>query len=182
MVLKGNKVILRPVRLSDAGRFVKWFNDPEVYQFIMTRGVNLKDERKWVRSHISGKVKNDLFLCIDTKQGIHIGTIGLHKINKQNKHASFGITIGEKEFWNQGLGSEAASLIIDHGFRKLKLHRIDLDVYSNNPRAIKVYKRLGFKKEGVKREHRLSKGKYYDTYCMAILDREWKTRQPKIKP
>lgn len=176
MILKGQKVVLRPVKMSDAPRFVKWFNDPEVYQYIMTRGINLKDERKWVKERMKGKIKNDLHLCIDTKEGKHIGAIGLHKIDPRNRHASFGITIGDKGFWNKGLGTEAAALIINYGFKKLKLHRIDLDVYSSNPRAIKVYKRLGFKKEGVKRDHRLWKGKFYNSYFMSILDREWKRK------
>ena len=177
MILKGKKVILRPVRMDDAPRFVKWFNDSEVYQFVITKGIKLKDEREWIKQRIEGKIKDDLFLCIDTKAGAHIGSIGLHKINKRNKNASFGITIGDKKYWNRGLGSEAAQLIINYGFKKLKLHRIDLDVYSDNPRAIKVYKRLGFKKEGTKRDHRLWKGKYYNSYFMAILDREWKRKR-----
>ncbi len=174
MILRGKNVILRPVKMDDAPRFVKWFNDPEVYQFIKTRGINLKEERKWVKERISGKIKNDLFLCIDTIEGIHIGTIGLHRINPAHKFATFGITIGNKTFWNKGLGSEAARLIINYGFTKLKLHRIELDVYNNNPRAIKVYKRIGFKREGVKRQTRLQKGKFFDTYFMSILQNEWK--------
>jgi RimJ/RimL family protein N-acetyltransferase len=76
--------------------------------------------------------------------------------------------------WNQGLGSEAAKIVIGYGFKKLKLHRIDLDVYAYNPRAIKVYKRLGFKIEGKKREHAHWNKKFYDAYQMSILDREWK--------
>jgi hypothetical protein len=54
------------------------------------------------------------------------------------------------------------------------LHRIELDVYEYNPRAIKVYKRLGFKQEGIKREHNLYKGNYYDTLHMGLLKKEWK--------
>jgi RimJ/RimL family protein N-acetyltransferase len=49
-----------------------------------------------------------------------------------------------------------------------------LDVYSYNPRAIKVYKRLGFKIEGKNREHAFWQDKFYDAYYMGILDREWK--------
>lgn len=161
MVLKGEKVILRPVRVDDAPRFVKWFSDPDVIQFIKTRGVTLAAQRKWVRDRMAGKIKNDLFLCIDTKNGQHIGMIGLHRINPTHKFATFGITIGDKNFWNQGLGSEAGRLIIDYGFKKLKLHRIELDVYNNNPRAIKVYKRLGFKKRRHKERASVPKGKIF---------------------
>jgi len=64
--------------------------------------------------------------------------------------------------------------IIDFGFKKLKLHRIEFDVYSYNKRAQGLYKKLGFRKEGVKREHNFYNGKFYDTIRMAMLDRDWK--------
>lgn len=64
--------------------------------------------------------------------------------------------------------------VLDFGFKKLKLHRIELDVYNYNKRAIGLYKKMGFKIEGIKREHNFYKGKFYSTYYMSILDREWK--------
>lgn len=174
MILKGKKVILRPVRMSDAPRFVKWFNDPEVNKFMFLRAIDLKAEKKWIRENL--KDKNKLNLAIETKRGEHIGTTGL-EINRPNNRAYFGIIIGEKKYWSQGLGYEAAGLIINYGFEKLRLHRIELDVYDYNPRAQGLYRKLGFKKEGVKREHNLYKGKYRQAFYMGLLDREWKKRK-----
>lgn len=173
MVLKGEKVILRPIRLSDAERFVKWFNDSEVNKFMNYRGLTLAFEKRWIKNRLKTKLKEVLHFAIDTKEGIHIGACSLESISKVHKRAGFGIIIGNKKYWNQGLGSEAARLIIDYGFKKLKLHRIDLDVYAYNPRAIKVYKRLGFKLEGKKREHAFWQGKFYDALQMGMLNREW---------
>ncbi|MFA5991211.1 MAG: GNAT family protein [Candidatus Doudnabacteria bacterium] len=174
MILKGQKVTLRPVRLSDAERFVKWFSDPEVNKFMSYRNFTLAFERRYIKYKLKFKPKDNLHFCIDTKEGVHIGSCSLESISNIHKRATFGIIIGEKKYWNQGLGSEAARIILDYGFTKLKLHRIDLDVYAYNPRAIKVYKRLGFKVEGKKREHAFWNKKFYDAYQMSILDREWK--------
>lgn len=176
MIIKGKKVILRPVQLSDAERFVKWFNDPKVNKFMNYRNFTLAFEKQYIINRLKNKAKDNFHFCIDTKEGVHIGSCSLESISKIHNRATFGIIIGDKNFWDQGLGSEAAKLIIDYGFRKLKLHRIDLDVYAYNPRAIKVYKRLGFKKEGEKREHAFWQGKYYNALMMSILDREWEKR------
>lgn len=174
MILKGKKVILRKIKLGDASRFVKWLNDPEVNKFLFVRGITLAKEKKYILERIKGKVKNTLHFCIDTIEGVHIGATDLGNIQTRNKNASFGIMIGDKNYWGQGYGEEAARLLIDYGFKKLKLHRIELDVYSYNPRAIKLYEKLGFKKEAIKREHNFYNGKFYDTITMSLLSREWK--------
>lgn len=175
MIIKGEKVILRPIKMSDAPHFVKWLNNPEVHKFLQTRRhLSLAFERKYLRKSL--KSKSNINLAIETKDGTHIGSVGLENINKDHNRATFGIFIGDKKYWNQGLGSETGRLIINYGFCKLKLHRIELGVLEYNPRAMKVYKHLGFKKEGVKREHILFKGKYYDDVHMGLLKSEWKKK------
>ncbi len=174
MIIKGKKVNLRTVRLSDAENFVKWFNDPEVNKFVFVRQMNLKEEKKFIRERLKGKTKqNQVFFCIDTKDGVHIGSTSLEIKSQRLKVAGFGIIVGDKNYWNQGYGTEAARLILDYGFTNLKLHRVDLDVYDYNKRALKVYKKLGFKVEGRKRETNLYNGKYYDAIYMGMLSREW---------
>ncbi len=174
MILTGKQVLLRPVKLSDAKRFVKWFNDPQVNKFMFVRGITLAEEKKYILNRIQGKVKDVLHFCIDTQTGVHIGAVSLESIQKRNKNASFGIIIGDKNYWSKGYGEEASRLILDYGFKKLKLHRVELDVYSYNHRAMGLYKKLGFKKEAVRREHNFYNGKFYDTIIMGLLDREWK--------
>ncbi len=177
MILKGQKVILRPIRLSDAQRFVKWLSDPEVYQYLQAqnRHLTLKKEKEWIKKSL--KDKGDKRFAIDTLGKIHIGVVSLERVEIKHKRAVFGIFIGDKSYWNLGLGSDAARTILEYGFEKMKLHKIELTVYAYNPRALKVYKRLGFKKEGVKREHNFHQGKFWDAYDMSILEREWKAHK-----
>lgn len=175
MILTGEKTILRPIKLTDAPRFVKWFADPEVTQFILTKRITLAEERKLIRGLVKQKTK--LVLAIETIDGVHIGSIGFHKISMSDKNASFGIVIGDKRYWNQGYGTDAMRVFVNYGFQKLKFHRIDLEVYENNPRAIAVYKRLGFKKEGVKRESVLRNGKFHNGIIMSILENEWRRKR-----
>ena len=174
MVLKGKKVMLRSHRLSDAPTYVKWFNDPEVHKFIFVREMNLKEERKWIRNVKKDKFKHNF--AIETKEGILIGSVGIDILSKRDSRGSFGIIIGEKEYWSKGYGTETTRLVLDYGFKKLKLNRIELGVFEYNKRAIQVYKKMGFKLEGKLRDHITWKGKFYSTLMMAILKREWKNK------
>ncbi len=172
MKLKGEKIILRPLKIDDAQRFVKWLKDPEVNKFTTRKPVNLKEEKIWIRK-VTKNRKEDLHLAIDAEEGVHIGSIGLF-FNLRDKNATFDILIGDKKYWDGGYGTDAAKTIINYGFKKFNLHRIQLQVLEYNPRAIKVYKKLGFKTEGVGREKALYKSKFYNNINMGILEREWK--------
>ena len=170
MIIKGKNVILRPIVIADAPRFVKWLSDPEVNQFTSRRKISLKDELKWIRG--LKKDKTDKDFAIDTKNGVHIGSVGIY-LDKQDRGAKFGILIGDKRYWNRGLGTEATKLILEYGFKKLKVHRIQLAVYSYNKKAIAIYRKLGFRLEGKSREGIFYIGKFYDEYHMGLLRKEW---------
>lgn len=179
MIIKGKNVLLRPITLADAERFVVWFNDPEVNKFLHRRSMTFEQEKEWINS--LPKNQQEFNLAIDTSDGVHIGSVGLRNIDEVYHYADFGIMIGDKNYWNKGLGSEATNLILSHGFEQLHLHRIELDVYEYNERAIKVYERIGFIKEGVKREHVLWQGKFYDTILMGMLASEWEKKKDNTK-
>lgn len=170
-VLKGKKIILRPLSLKDAKNFCRWLSDHEVTKFLEIYEKSppkLKEEREFIRK--KKKSKNSAQFSIDTKDGTHIGTIALDKIDPYNKRAIFGIFIGDKKYWGQGMGTEAGKMIVDYGFKKLRLRRIFLHVYDFNIRGYKSYQRIGFKKEGVLREHRFRNGHFHDEIIMGILN------------
>ncbi len=179
MILKGKKVNLRPTLLDDAPYFVKWFNDPTVNKFLFYRSITLVQERKIIKERLSKQTKDNIHFCIETKDGVHIGATSFTGIGKRNRNATWGIIIGDKKYWSQGYGTDAMTTIFNFGFQKLKLHRIEFDIYNYNKRAIGLYKKLGCKVEGVKKGHNFWDGKFWDTYSMAILDKEWKRRNKK---
>lgn len=73
----------------------------------------------------------------------------------------------------RGIGTEATRLIVGHGFEQLGLHRIALELYSHNHRARRVYEKVGFVEEGVRRQTQLRDGEWADETLMAILAHEW---------
>jgi RimJ/RimL family protein N-acetyltransferase len=81
--------------------------------------------------------------------------------------------IGDKNYWNQGYGQEATRLLLDYGFNLLNLNSIMLGVFSFNQRAIKAYRRVGFREIGLRRQARIINGQKYDVLEMDILAEEF---------
>ncbi len=172
----GARVYLRPLEGEDLPRLQRWFNDPEVTRYLSTtRPMSAADERRW----LDGLADNPAEVCllIVVRDGdVPLGTVGLHRVGGPHRQAGLGIALGEKSYWNQGLGTEAMELILAYGFDTLNLHRIELLVYATNPRARKVYERVGFRLEGTMREARFFAGVWEDVFRMAILEHEYRNR------
>jgi RimJ/RimL family protein N-acetyltransferase len=101
----------------------------------------------------------------------HIGNCGLVQIDRDNATATLGIFIGESNCRGQGLGEEAVRTLCRYAFEEMRLHKIRLDVYADNP-AVKTYERVGFRKEGVLREEAFRKGRHLDVIRMGLLKEE----------
>ena len=81
--------------------------------------------------------------------------------------------IGEPEARGQGFGSEVLQLLLRYAFTELNLHRVALNVFEHNPRAIHLYEKTGFTVEGRAREFLNRDGRRWDMIFMGILQEEW---------
>lgn len=102
-----------------------------------------------------------------------LGTIALFRLEWNNRTAYLSIGIGDKEHRGKGYGTEAISLMLRYAFCELNLHRVTLDVISNNPAGIRCYQKVGFVEEGRLRECVYRNGQRYDLIYMGILKKEW---------
>lgn len=167
-------MILKPLAISQAEIFLRWINDYEVNRFLIIdgRGLTLEKEKEFIKK--SSKDKNVLRWSIYTKDGTHIGSTGLHDIDRKNLKATWGIFIGEKSYWGQGLGTDVLKTVLKYCFKKLKLNRVELGVFSFNPRGIRCYEKCGFKKEGVKKQAIKKNGKFINEIIMGITKSDYK--------
>ena len=175
--LAGSKVYLRSLEPSDAAAMVGWMNNPDVHRTIGThRPVTEQSERDFIE-RATRSADEVGFAIIARKDDRFVGTAGLMRIDWRARHACFGISIGDTTRWNMGYGTEATRLVTGYAFDTLNLHRVWLQVFDINPAGLKVYERVGFRREGVFREAVFRDGKYCDVINMAVLRSEWNTAE-----
>jgi RimJ/RimL family protein N-acetyltransferase len=104
-----------------------------------------------------------------------IGEVVLNNIDTTNRSASVRIGI-RAAYTNRGYGSAALGLMLAYAFEDLQLHRVELEVFAFNSRAIHVYEKLGFHREGVLRDVLYADNTYHDAIVMSMLDHEYRAR------
>jgi RimJ/RimL family protein N-acetyltransferase len=103
---------------------------------------------------------------------ILIGYFRLSNYSKENKNIYIGADIA-KEYTGKGIAKKAYNLFIPFLFTEYNLNKISLEVLSTNQKAINLYDKLGFVKEGIKREEILKNNKWVDSIIMSILKSEY---------
>jgi len=179
-IIHGERVRLRAVERSDVEKFHVWINDPEVTEGLaLYLPMSMRDEESWFEG-IAHRPPQEKPLAIECRDGDGwklIGNSGFFDLDHNAHSAEIGIMIGDKSYWNKGYGTEAMSLLLQHGFETLNLHRILLRVYVSNPRAIRSYEKAGFTHEGRLREAVYQHGRYGDVLMMSVLRPEWDAKR-----
>lgn len=170
------KVYLRALEMSDLDTLVKWRNDPEITSPLggNTFYVSKSREEQWLKDALLNDNSNiRLAICIK-ESNIHIGNVNLTSVNWINRSAEYSIMIGDKNQWGEGYAHEASVLILRHAFYEMNLNRVFLTVREDNQRAIRLYNKIGFVREGVLRESVYKNGKYVNMIIMSLLKDEFR--------
>ncbi|MFX1418812.1 MAG: GNAT family N-acetyltransferase [Promethearchaeota archaeon] len=181
-MLRGKRVKLGPIKREYIESFLKWFNDPEITQYLLEfRPMTRMAEEEWM-DNLKNREDTILFsIVIPNEDGSEklIGNCGIHKIDWKNRVGEVGIVIGEKEYQNKGFGTEAMELLLEYGFKTANLNRLELYTYDFNIGASKSYKKVGFVEEGRRRQFIWINGSYHDAILMGILAEEWREKNKK---
>lgn len=170
----GDRIYLSPMSTEDVEIFTQWLNDFNTTDYLARSGmiITLPSEKEYLENK-TNRNNEAKFAIVTLDEEKLIGTVSLEQINPINRDAVLGIFIGEKDYRNNGYGTEAIKLILEYGFNYFNLHSIRLDVLSFNERAQKCYKKCGFKEAGKIRQCKYVDGKYYDVIEMDILKEEF---------
>lgn len=168
----GENIYLSPINVEDIEIYMKWMNDKNVTDNIgQTQYVTtFEKEKEWLES--TNKGNKYQFAIINNNDEL-IGNCSLFDLDFINGNATVGIFIGEEKYRGKGLGTETLKLLIGYGFNNLNLNNIMLTVFSFNERAIKCYKKVGFKEIGRRRKNITINNKRYDTIYMDIIREEY---------
>jgi RimJ/RimL family protein N-acetyltransferase len=177
---EGDRIYFRPIELEDEPALRRWRNDPAIWATLQSaQPMNAIREKEWIEKLYKPE-SQDISVAIVLKDGDRlIGGCGLFNVRPADRSAVFGIMIGDREYQNQGHGTEATELIVRFGFEEMNLNRIGLSVFADNTRGIRAYEKAGFVREGCIRQAYFRNGRYHDELFYGILREEWKgTAEP----
>lgn len=172
--LEGKDIVLRRFTLGDAGDVFEYASDPFVTQHLTWEPHKNVEETITIMKRLF--LNNPCMYAItlpDTDKCI--GSIDIRIVEKHN-NASFGFCLG-RPYWGRGYMSQALSLLLDLGFDKLQLHRIQGYFCPENPASGRVMEKCGMVREGLTRQSALVKGEYRDEIIYGLLAGE---PRPKI--
>ncbi len=173
-LISGRLVVLRRHRPENLPSIVRWYRDPELARLTRyhTQPMSLEEIERYFMTRLLAPDAL-AFGIHERKSDRLIGLTTFSALDPDNGSVLFHITIGERDAWGRGYGTEAADLMLAHAFERLDLHRVGLSVFAFNERAIRSYEKAGFRVEGRLREAIARDGRFWDEIQMGVLRDEW---------
>ena len=150
---RGVHVVLRAKTISDAEQDWNWRRDPELATFDAARPYNgtLKEYTNIFSDELSYPSPYRRTIAVEDYDGAHIGNVMYYNADYQRREAEIGVTIGLREFWGRGFGTDLISTFVRFMFETMELDRIHLKTLDWNHRAQRCFEKAGFKRYGMSR-------------------------------
>ena len=170
-VVETPRLILRPLRKSDARDLFSWCSDPEVAVYVLWEPhQSLSETRSYIRyiRRLYREGRPSSWGLVDRESQQVIGTIGLMFYSPENRSCEIGYSLS-RFFWGRGLMTEAVSAFIHLFFHHLDLNRIEAQHDIRNPRSGRVLEKCGMQREGILRSRIMNKGEPVDVMLWSVL-------------
>ena len=145
-MITGSKVKLRDKTLADVPDDYTWQTDSELTRLDAVPWLNITFS-EYLSAYTNELCYPSSARCqfaIDTMDGKHIGNCTYYGINETKGEAELGIMIGNRDCWDKGYGTDAATTLVSYIFRQTNLKRIYLKTLVSNSRAQKCFQKCGF--------------------------------------
>ena len=171
-MLKGKKIVLREKRWEDATNDYAWRSDDELARLDAAPPLKIP-YTEYLFEHateLSSPSERRRRFAIESLDGKHIGNCMYYDIDKKKGQAELGIMIGDRNYWEQGYGTDAVTVLLDHIFSTTSLNRIYLKTLEWNARAQACFQKCGFVPYG----HAKKRNNNFVT--MALTRNDWERR------
>lgn len=176
--IKGKNIDLCVRNSKLLKQYVRWKNHPRVRKF--ARNVvprTLEEQKQRFESRVI-EFKDHISLDIwHKKDKKAIGNLGLGHIDWINGWANAFLFIGEPEYWNKNIATEATELLIEYAFNELNLNKLQGGAAVENIGSWTVAEKMGFKLEGIRKHTMYIDGKYIDVKTHSLLKEDWLKRK-----
>ncbi|MFL5625153.1 MAG: GNAT family N-acetyltransferase [Ktedonobacteraceae bacterium] len=173
------RIIIRPLRLTDAHDIYELMHMPNVLWG--TSLVPSTTTDKWQSIVASWVLDERMHTFVAEIQGKVVGTINLQVGTDRERHVGDIAMAVHDKYQSQGIGKMLMLTVIDLADNWLNLVRLQMDVYTDNEPALRLYKNFEFEIEGRKRLDAFRGGRYIDSYMLARLrppvNQEWQVGQ-----
>ena len=178
----GKTILLREYRSEDLNSIRGWVNDRESVRYLSSRywmPQSQTDVSDFLDHAMRAGSNGAYFVIADPVQETYLGQIDLFSINWKLRSAEMAIVLCSEGTRSKGIGTEAIELMLQYAFATLGLERVELEVATDNARAVHSYQKAGFVLEGVKRHAFMVDGVFTDLAVMAVLAGDWRAAHPK---
>ncbi len=185
--LKTKRLILRKPKMSDWTDILEGVGEYDVAKMLLKvpYPYTRKDAEDFLKRKIKKWKEKDLddyiFLIELKKEKKVIGAIGIHRIDFFSGVGTTGSWINKK-YWRNGYMTEAKIAVNDFAFKKLKLRKLNSEVFVENIASNKTQLKMGYKLEGMRRKAVRCKasGKIHDENMYGLLKEDWKKTRPSL--
>lgn len=173
--------LVRLVPLDEAKHFenyVQWLNDPEITDGMLVGDYPLtRLAEREILERLSKDSKEEVVFAIETLDGIHLGSSGIHQIDYRSGTCLTGSFIGDKSHWGKGYGTDAAQIRARYCFEVLNLRMLYTAYLEGNERSKRMSEKIGYRECGRYPERYWKRGRYRDEVIMALDRKTWETMQ-----
>ncbi len=170
--LSTSHLILRALRLTDLDDLYEYASDPEIDQYVPWEHYkNIEETRENLNEFLEEYEKDGLGAWgIEHRSDKKlIGIINTSIPHRINRRVELGYTIS-RAYWGQGFATEAVKALIDFGFDKINLVRIEAVVLPENLASVRVLEKSGMRFEGILHSYQIWRNKPCDLRMYAIVN------------
>lgn len=162
---------LRKLEEKDVHGMLEWMHEKEVNQYFRfdAHSMNEVTAKKFIEKSFSEENRN---YAVADESDEYLGTISLKNINCVDENAEYAISL-RKCARGKGVAKVATNKVLEIAFGELGLHKVYLNVLSNNIRAIKFYEKIGFRYIGETKDHVKIRGEFCDLKWFEIMKEEY---------
>ncbi len=169
------------MKAGDLEQLKQWRNLPAFRRnFREVRELNNDNQQKWFQSLQNNPTRDYMFSIVDLKDNNLIGACGLLYINWIIRAADFSFYIGKDESYidDAGYAKDATELLLNYGFNNLNLHKIWMELYEFDEEKLTFFqKHFNFKTDGILRDNCFEDGKYWNSYIISLLHKDFKVNK-----
>ena len=174
-VQESDNLLLRQILPSDAVHIYQLYADPEVTRHYDLETFTKSGQAREIIQSYTGRFDRGLGLrwgvCHKGAEDEVIGTAGYNLWLQSSRRAILGFDLLSK-FWRRGIMTEALCAVLNFGFERMRINRVEATVFPRNIPSHALLNKLGFSNEGVLREYEYFNGEYVDLALYSLLRRE----------